>query len=74
MVTGELDWMREPYSSRTPEEQAMCDRLIEEYVANNNCRYNMIGDIVEPTAQPTPINKHNFTPVERITLDYEGKF
>jgi hypothetical protein len=71
----ELDWTREPYLRRTKEEQEICDRLIEEWVAKNpNCKYDEVGDLVMPTAQPALVDNHKFTPVERLTLDYEGKF
>lgn len=73
METDNLNWIRDPYHRRTPEEHAMRTKLIEEYVAKNECRYNIIGEPVI-TAQPAPEDKHNFTPIERVTLDYEGRF
>ena len=68
-----LNWISEPYYKRTPEEQAMKTRMIEEYVAKNDCRYDIERNI-EVTAQPKVEDKHSFTPVERVTLDYEGRF
>lgn len=70
----ELSWTREPYYRRTPEEHEMKVKLIEEFMTiHKDCRYDVEG-VVEVTAQPKAIDRHNFTPTERITLDYEGRF
>ena len=74
MAMDELNWTGEPYYRRTKEEQALRDKLITGYLAGHNCRYNVIGEIVDPTAKPTPFDKHHYTPAERLTLDYEGAF
>lgn len=73
MVTADLNWIVEYPVRRTREEHAMRTKMIEEYIAKNECRYDILGN-VEVTAQPTPEDKHNFTPTERVTLDYEGRF
>jgi len=71
----ELDWLREPYLRRTEDEQAQVNRLVDEFMATHNCRYDLMGmEEEEVTAQPKPIDKHKFTPTERITLDYRGRF
>ena len=69
----DLNWISEPYYKRTTAEHEMRTQMIEEYVAKNDCRYDSERNI-EVTAQPKVEDKHNFTPTERITLDYNGRF
>ena len=74
METVELIWDMEYPKRRTSSEQAKLTAMIEEYVAANDCRYDIDGDLIEETVRQTPEDKHHFTPTERITLDYEGQF
>ena len=66
-------WTREPYYRRTPEEEAVAQEMILAFMTKNDCRYDYQGDVMI-TAQPKEFDKHNFTPVEKLTLDYEGSF
>ncbi len=70
----DLTWEIEYPKRRTVAEHAMRTAMIEAYVAANDCRYDIDGDLETTTAQPKPEDKHNFTPAERITLDFEGRF
>ena len=71
--TNQGSWTREPYYKRTPAEEALAQEMITAFMATRNCRYDYEGE-VQITAQPKEFDKHNFTPVEKLTLDYEGSF
>ena len=70
----ELDWTSEPYHRRTLEQEMERATLINEWIERNAYRCTNLDELVEVTAQPTTVDRHNFTPTERITLDFEGKF
>ncbi len=73
----ERDWLTEPYHRRTKAEHAIATNLIEEFVAANDCRYPVmyLTDIAKLfTAEPKTADRHQFSPTERVTLDFDGRF
>lgn len=69
-----LNWITEPYHRRSDEEHTKRTAMVEAYVKANACRYAPGKSTDEVTARPQFDDKHKFTPTERITLDYRGKF
>ena len=69
-----LNWINEPYHRRSEAEHTKRTAMVDAHVATHACRYAPGKSTEEVTAQPLPLNKHKFTPIERITLDYKGKF
>jgi hypothetical protein len=63
----------EPYHRRSILEEQVRSAMIEAYVRQNHCRYDVERQPII-TASPKDEDQHKFTPVERITLDFEGKF
>ena len=79
-MNKKLNWLSPPPRRLTDEDKIARAAMIQAYVDNqiktcgNDCTYPLPGEMYEVTAKPLPENKHNFTPVERVTLDYRGKF
>ncbi len=67
------NWVNPP-RKRTPEAQAIVNAEVEAFMDLNPCWYPPAVEAVEPTAKPRPDDRHKFTPLERVDLDYDGRF
>ncbi len=67
------NWMIKP-PRRTPAEQEAVNQSITAFMAINPCWYPLHPETLMPDALPKPEDKHQFTPQERIDLDFNGRF
>ncbi len=73
-MDNKFNWLSEPYYRRTETEHAMKTMMIEEYMARHPERVFPPNESGYITARPKDDDRHKFTPVERVTLDYNGRF